>query len=453
MKDNQLNRYVLVARCAVGLLSLCLLANVAMAQDLDAGKLTANRDRGLLILSRIKEVIKGQYYDPKFHGLDLDKHFKAASARIKQLDTAQQIFTVIAQVVLDFNDSHTTYIPPPRVNEVEYGFSMQMIGDICRVVRVKQGGNAEAQGLKVGEIIIDISGHRPRRNSLWLVTYLLYALDPQPEVRLSVIGLDGRVRELTIPARLVTKEERKHESTVRKEQEKIRPDLKPKPYKCHEVNNELIACKLYTFSVEPSVVDKMMKEVGEHGKMILDLRGNGGGFVETDMHLIGYFFDHDVKIGKEFGRVFSDDRIARSQKSKSFTGKLVVLIDSRSASASEVFARVVQIEKRGSIVGDSSAGEVMASRPFQLDTEPVFGWISVTIGDLVMSDGQRLEGIGVVPDFLNLPNGHHLAEGSDPTLAFAASLCGAVLSKEEAGHFYFSTNIPQTGDHDDGPDK
>jgi C-terminal processing protease CtpA/Prc len=450
MRKNQAKRPAFVAKCVMAALSLCLLASVAMGQEINAAKVSLNRERGRAILYRIKEIIKNEYYDKKFHGLDLERHFKAASARIKELDTAQQIFTVIAQVLLDFNDSHTIYLPPPRINEVEYGFSMQMMGSICRVVRVKSGGNAEAQGLKVGEIIFEISGYSPRRESLWLVTYLLYALDPRPEVKLSVIGLDGRARQLIIPARLVTPDERKRESSRRKEQEKIRPELKLKPYKCQEVNAELIACKLYTFNVEPSVVDKMMKEVGEHEKMILDLRGNGGGQVETEMYLTGYFFDHDVKIGKQIGRTFSVERIAKSRKARAFKGKLVVLIDSRSASASEVFARAVQIEKRGQVVGDASAGEVMTSRLYALeDTDPVLGMISVTIGDLVMSDGQRLEGTGVVPDFTNLPNGRHLTEASDPVLAFAASLCSVVLSKEDAGHFYFITRVPEVGDEDD----
>jgi C-terminal processing protease CtpA/Prc len=448
-----------IARWVTAALFLCLSANFAGAQDISASRIRLNRDRGLQILSTIKDIMKNEYYDPKFHGLNLDQHFKATKARIQELDTAPQIFTAIAQFLLDFNDSHTRYLPPDRINEVEYGFSMQMIGDACRVVEVKHGGNAEMQGLKVGDDLSDISGYSPRRNSLWALTYLLYSLDPRPELTLTVIGIDGHTRQMLIPARLVTPDDRKRESNRRKEMEKQRPELKTKPYKCQEVNSGLIACKLYTFLVETSVIDKMMKEVGEHEQMILDLRGNEGGHVQTETYLAGYFFDHDVKIGSEIRREKTIERIAKSRKAKTFNGKLVVLVDSRSASAAEVVARVMQIAKRAPVVGDTSAGAVMTSVSYPLDLnvmlgarESVYGWMSITIGDLVMSDGQRLEGAGVVPDFINVPSGRNLAERSDPTLAFAASLCGAHLSEAEAGKFYFIARVPEEGDEDEKDD-
>lgn len=404
MIEKQSQRYLLVAKCVLAVLSLCLTANFANAQGVSQSQAETNRNRGNEILSRIKEIIKAEYYDPKFRGLNLDQHFKTAKERIKQLDTAPQILTVIAQVLLDFNDSHTRYLPPPRINQVEYGFSMQMMGNTCRVVEVKRGGNAETHGLKVGDGITNISGYTPRRDSLWAVIYLLYALDPRPELTLSVTGIDGQARQVIIPARLVTPDERKREAARRKELEKERPELKPKPYKCQELNPDLIACKLYSFSVETGVIDKMMKEVGERQNLILDLRGNGGGYVRTEIHLTGYFFDREVKIGNEIGRRHNVERFAKSRKAKAFKGKLVVLIDSRSASAAEVFARVIQLEKRGQVVGDTSAGAVMTSVGISLDMIigsrlSAYGGMSVTVNDLVMSDGQRLEGTGVVPDF------------------------------------------------------
>ncbi len=105
----------------------------------------------------------------------------------------------------------------------------------------------------------------------------------------------------------------------------------------------------------------MMKQVGGHKKMILDLRGNGGGYLKALAHLTGYFFDRDIKIGDEKLRDKTQELVAKSQKEKVYQGELIVLVDSDSASASEMFSGMIQLEKRGKIVGDVTAGAVMAS--------------------------------------------------------------------------------------------
>ena len=107
-----------------------------------------NREIALRILSEMKGALKENYYDPKYHGIDLDARFKAAEARIKTLDYNWQMFRVVAQILLDFNDSHTWLLMPPRTDNFEYGFALQMIGNKCFVTRVKTDSDAAAKGLK-----------------------------------------------------------------------------------------------------------------------------------------------------------------------------------------------------------------------------------------------------------------------------------------------------------------
>jgi len=407
-----------------------------------------NRQRELAMLSEIKEALKEHYYDPTFHGINIDDRFRTAQERIKGLDSNAQIFRVIAQAVLDLEDSHTIFIPPSHYNRTEYGFSFQMVGNVCHIVNVKHGIDAEAQGLKDGDVVASVANIIPTRNTLWTLQYLLYTLQPEAAVKVILRGADGSPRAVLVKSRILTPAEQEREREQRAKLEKSLPELKSTPFKCHEVNNDLIACKLYTFMIEPKVVDKMMKEVSAHKKLILDLRGNGGGAIETEAHLIGYFFDHDVKIGTEIRKNKRKDRFAKSRGDRVFTGQLLVLVDSNSASASEVFARVVQIEKRGKIIGDVTAGQVMEAMFLNLTsvrgiaTVSLFG-LEVTIADLVMSDGQRLEGAGVIPDKAVGPTSFALAKKTDQVLAYAISEFGVRLSAKDAGKYYFVRPVPE----------
>jgi carboxyl-terminal processing protease len=169
------------------------------------------------------------------------------------------------------------------------------------------------------------------------------------------------------------------------------------------------------------------------------LRNNGGGSVKTLERLVGYFFDHDLQIAELKGRKKMDPQKSKTRGNDRFQGKLVVLVDSGSASAAEIFARLMQLEKRGVVMGDRTAGAVMQSEHFdhQLGTDAViFYGASITNADVIMSDGKSLEKVGVTPDELLVPSQEDIAEGRDPVLAHAADSVGVKLSPEEAGKMF-----------------
>jgi C-terminal processing protease CtpA/Prc len=101
-----------------------------------------------------------------------------------------------------------------------------------------------------------------------------------------------------------------------------------------------------------------------------------------------------------------------------------------------VFARIIQLEQRGIVIGDHSSGSVMEARHYSEQTgtdTAIFYGASITESNLIMADGKSLEHTGVMPDEVLLPSAEDLANGRDPVLAHAAESLGVKISAEEAG--------------------
>ena len=141
-----------------------------------------------------------------------------------------------------------------------------------------------------------------------------------------------------------------------------------------------------------------------------------------------------MKLRKE-----SKPMVAKGRGDGGFKGNVIVLVDSDLGSASELFARVVQLEKRGTVIGDRTSGKVMRSRlyPHQIGLETVvFYGVSVTDADLLMGDGKSLENAGVAPDELITPTADDLRSQKDPVLSRAVALAGGTLDPAEAGKLF-----------------
>jgi C-terminal processing protease CtpA/Prc len=129
-------------------------------------------------------------------------------------------------------------------------------------------------------------------------------------------------------------------------------------------------------------------------------------------------------------------RNLRATKRRCFPGKVVVLVDSESASAAEIFARVMQLEKRGTVIGDHTSGTVMEATEYYYGSSGVDYGAEVTVANLIMTDGKSLEHLGVNPDEILLPKLADLESGIDPVLAHAAQELGVTLSPEDAGKLF-----------------
>jgi len=391
------------------------------------------------VLRDVKRELKSSYYDPEFHGMNIESRFELADAKMKTAESLGQLVGIVAQVLIDLNDSHTLFVPPFNATRVEYGWLLRPVGSECYVAAVRPGSDAEAKGLRVGDKVLSIDGRPLDRTKVWLANYLYYMLRPQSFVTLVVESPEKHVRQIVIKSRVREGSAILTGHSLQEFDLDVAEERRLGRHRFYEPNEQVLIWKMPAFELSEDELASKFGKLKNRRALILDLRGNPGGYVSVLEQFAGYFFDSNIKLADLHGRKKFEPMIAKSRKEKAFKGELIVLIDGDSASAAEVFARVVQLEKRGIIVGDRSAGAVMQSRyyPLKLGVEKsLYFGISATEADVVMNDGKSLENVGVVPDELMLPTPQEMSMHYDPVLSHAAALVGLKLDPKKAGELF-----------------
>lgn len=110
---------------------------------------------------------------------------------------------------------------------------------------------------------------------------------------------------------------------------------------------------------------KRLKKSGL-SKLVLDLRGNGGGYLNSAVEIADEFIDHRKLIVYTKGNSSPYTEFTARKKGLFESGQLVVLIDEESASASEIVAGAIQDWDRGIVVGHRSFGKGLVQRPYRL---------------------------------------------------------------------------------------
>jgi C-terminal processing protease CtpA/Prc len=384
--------------------------------------------------------VKNYYYDPKLGGLDWDARYRQYDAMIAKAHNMGDGFRLVAAFLGGLKDSHTFFNPPERANIYEAGYRMTLEGNDAFITQVRPGTEAESK-LHIGDQIVTMDGYNVNRDDYHDLRYFFGILSPQPAAQFDLLSPAGEERKAVV-------------SSIVKPRSRLVTDLTNTvdagEFERHLEDNEQISrsrvveigdvaiWQVKQFFDNAQEFERAISIARKHKAFIIDLRGNPGGSTETLSRLVSTFFDHDVKICDRVGKKDHKPMIAQDHGQK-FTGQVIVLVDSGSASCSELFARVMQLEHRGTVIGDRTSGAVMESRHYSekqgFGTIIVYGF-SVTQANLIMSDGKSLEKIGVTPDELMLPTAADLAAGRDPVLAHAMELAGVKLDPAAAGKLF-----------------
>lgn len=398
------------------------------------------------MLKTVKNEIKKNFYDPVFRGVDIESRFKDADAKIEQAKSLGELNAILIQFSMQFDEPNTFFAPSSAYSITDYGWDWIMAGDKCFVTVVKSGSDAEAKGLRVGDQVLSIEGYKPTRETSWKIKYGFFIAVPHPKLTVQIQRAGNQPRWLEIQSqRLIT-------TRIASEQEfydkanKLIEELKSQKI---EVTPDLMIWKLFSLSTEERIGDTLRK-AKKYNSLIIDLRScrealmnsfNNQGSQDSLNRLqeiTGYLFDRDVKIADLKKRKDQKSILAKSRGEDGFKGKIVVIVDNETASTSEVFARIIQLEKRGMVIGDRTKGTTRLSSGYKYAIQTGFAsasWYGLVIAEreVIMSDGQSLDGVGVIPDEMVLPTAEDMASKRDPVLARAAASLGVQLTSERAG--------------------
>jgi carboxyl-terminal processing protease len=272
---------------------------------------------------------------------------------------AEELTNTAIVAMLEKLDPHSTFISKDEVeganekingNFVGVGIRFQILKDTLHVVSTIPGGPSEKIGLLAGDQIIRVS------DTLIAGTGL-----KNSDVRGKLLGEKGTKVIVTV----------KRGKSADLIDFTITRDVIP----VHSVDAAYMVSsvtgyiKLNSFSRSSlEEVQDGMKKLKKEGmkNLILDLQGNGGGLLYTAKYITDEFLSDNKLIVYSEGR--SQPRIDLSAEKKGMfeTGKLILLTDEYSASASEILAGAIQDWDRGLIVGRRTYGKGLVQRPIDL---------------------------------------------------------------------------------------
>ena len=309
------------------------------------------------------------------------------------------------------NDSHTSYFESyDVVSSYLEGGSFEGIGAIITledgeltVVSPIVGGPAERQGVRSGDKILEIDGEPTSGMSL-----MEAVLKVRGEIGTTVILLILHQNE-NAP---VTIEIVREEITI----DSVYLDMLP---------DDIALIQITRFADKTS--DELIVALSDAiqsgaGGIILDLRGNPGGYLDVTVDVASEFLDGGIVLyeADEAGNIFKEWTSSSGGLAIDLT--IVVLVDVGSASGSEVLAGALQDRGRATLVGTETFGKGSVNVVRKLSDGSA---LVVTTARWLTPDHHMIEGVGLTPDIEVNITIDDIASGIDPQLETAIQYFGA----------------------------
>lgn len=337
----------------------------------------------------------------------LDQKIAPSKASSTKVVTEQdKVWGAIQGLAASFGDPYTTFFPPQEAKAFAesvkgsfggVGMEVTMKDKIITVVAPLKGTPAERAGIKANDRIVKIDGTSTVNMSLDKAVSMMHG-DPGTIVKLTILReSERREIELTITRAII-------------EIPTIETELQDGVFVIH----------LFSFTENSAVKfrDALLEfgklyDVGKTNKLVIDLRSNPGGYLESAVDIASFFLPEGKEIVREVGNREYGEKVYRSRGFDVFKDgnlKLAILIDGGSASASEIVASALRDHEKAILVGEKSFGKgsVQELIPITDDTS-----LKVTIARWLTPKGVSISDGGILPDIV-VPHATTTKEGETP---------------------------------------
>ena len=355
-------------------------------------------------------TVNDRYYDPHMNGAD----WKAAGERFRplalQAPDDEAFWDTLDRMTGELRDAHTRVESPKRAAQrrsfesVTLGFFFRLFGEMLVVTSVSSESDAWWAGVRPGMSILEIGGEPA------MAAYRRLLAEARNDSTDRARHLRA-VRKLTageLDSTVVLTFQRADRSTFTATLARKR--IASPPSEMHRVLPSGFGYVRFSQWHQPmqAEVIEAIKSLRSTTGIVIDLRGNPGGSALMVRNVAALFFaEHKTfgrtitRTGKPVSLFFETFELIKLTQDfdgtpDAYTGPVVVMVNAGSGSGSELFAAIMQSLGRARIVGEPSCGCLLAFLGFA--KVPGGGELAYSEVGFVMSDGKRIEGVGVIPD-------------------------------------------------------
>lgn len=261
------------------------------------------------------------------------------------------------------------------------GVELAKDGDSVKVVRVLAKNPAESAGILAGDVISKVNGEDVSKENT-------------SEISKKIRGDAGT----TVKIGVVRGNEKKEFSVMRAKIENPSVELTKK--------DGVATLSIYRFDNETgALAKKYAEEIKNEGisKVILDLRGNGGGYVQAAKTVASLWLEKNALIVSEKAGSKTVEEIRATGDNPLKGVKTVILLDGSSASASEIVAGALKEHRAAQIVGEKSYGKGSVQTTINMPNDAL---LKVTIAKWFTPSGKNISNNGISPDIeVKIPQG------------------------------------------------